>query len=158
MEAKHLGCYTLPLVLLFSPVVTRAFPWPIKRKAGRPTKGIDRSIEARPDRTIANSSNLEPTRTQHKHKAEQQSSSRHLFTLSIRDLGPIPLSPVCNPYYKLFSASNMSNSNELDVGIFHLNQYKPRVLLAHHLSQTRNIRNLIVGGNSKHRQRLRLTS
>jgi len=29
----------LPLVFLFCPVVTRAFPWPIKEKAGRPIKG-----------------------------------------------------------------------------------------------------------------------
>ena len=28
------------LVLLFSSAVTRAFPWPIKGKAGRPMKGI----------------------------------------------------------------------------------------------------------------------
>ena len=45
----------------------------------------------------------------------------------------------------------MSDTNELDVGTFCPNQYKPRVLLAHHLSKTRNIRNLLVGGNLKHR-------
>ena len=46
----------------------------------------------------------------------------------------------------------MSSSNELDVGIFCLNQYKPHILLAHHPDQTRNIRNLLVGIYSKHRQ------
>ena len=46
----------------------------------------------------------------------------------------------------------MSSSDELDVGTFYPNQYKPRVLLAHHPSQTLNIRNLLVGGNSKHQQ------
>ena len=86
--------------LLFSSVVTHAFPWFIKGKAGRPRMGIG-SIQASPDRIITNPSNLEPTRTQHKHTAERQPSSRHPFTLSTRDLGPIPLSPVCNPYYKL---------------------------------------------------------
>ena len=127
-----------PLVLLFSPVVTRAFPWPIKGKAGHPIKGHRTTSDQRP---LA--SNLE-------HIAEQQLSSRYPFVLSTKDMGPVPLSPVCNPYYELFSASNMSNSNELNVGTFCPNQYKPRVLLAHHPSQTRNIRNLLVGVYSKH--------
>ena len=35
----------------------------------------------------------------------------------------LPLSPVCNPYCKP-NAGNMSN-NELDVGTFRPNQYKP---------------------------------
>ena len=113
--------FPLPLILLFSPVVTCAFPWPIKGKAGRPIKGHRTASDQRP---LA--SNLE-------HIAEQRPSSRHPFVLSTRDLGPVPLSPICNPYYELFSASNTSSSNELNIGTFRLNQYKPRVLLAHHL-------------------------
>ena len=31
------------LILLFFSIVTRAFPWPIKGKAGHPMKGIDPS-------------------------------------------------------------------------------------------------------------------
>ena len=113
---------SLPLVLLFSPIVTRAFLWPIKEKAGRPTKGhrISHHIGSRP---LASS--LE-------HIAEQRSSSRYPFILSTRDLGPVPLSPVYNPYYELFSASNTSSSHELDVGTFYLNLYKPYAFLAHH--------------------------
>ena len=87
------------------------------------------------------------------HIAEQRPSSRHQFVLSTRDLGPVPLLPICNPYYELFSGSNMSSSNELDVGTFYPNLYKPRVLLAHHLGQTRNIRNLLVGVYSKYRHK-----
>ena len=34
---------SLSLVLLFSSVVTYAFPWPIKGKAGHPMKGINQS-------------------------------------------------------------------------------------------------------------------
>ena len=128
----------LPLVLLFSPIVTHAFPWPIKGKAGRPIKGHRTASDQRPL-----GSNLE-------HIAEQQLSSRYPFVLSTRDLGPVPILPICNPYYELSSASNMSSSNELDVGTFCPNQYKPRVLLAHHPGQTRNIINLLIGGNSKH--------
>jgi hypothetical protein len=45
----------------------------------------------------------------------------------------------------------MSSSDELDVKTFYPNQYKPRVILADHPSQTRNIRNLLVGVYSKHR-------
>ena len=92
----------LPLVLLFSPIVTRAFLWPIKEKAGRPTKGHRISHHITPEPLA---SNLE-------HIAKQRPSSRHPFDLSIRDLGPVPLSPICNPYYELFSANNMSNSHE----------------------------------------------
>ena len=79
------------------------------------------------------------------------SSNRALSTRSLETWNPFPLSPVCNPYYKLFSASNMSSSHGLDVGAFCPNQYKPCVFLAHHPSQTRNNTNLLVGGNSKHR-------
>ena len=32
--------FSLSLVLLFSSIVTHAFPWPIKGKAGHPIKGI----------------------------------------------------------------------------------------------------------------------
>ena len=75
--------------------VIPALPWPIKGKVGYPTKGIDsphhtsQHITAKP---LA--SNLE-------HIVEQRSSSQHPFDLSIRDLGPVPLSPVYNPYYEL---------------------------------------------------------
>ena len=128
----------LPLVPLFSPVVTRAFPWPIKGKAGRPIKGHRTTSDQKPL-----TSNLE-------HIAEQRPSSRYPFILSTSDLGHVPLSPFCNPYYQLFSGSNTSSSNELDIGTFRPNQYKPHVLLAHHPSQTRNNTNLLVGVYSKH--------
>ena len=85
----------------FLPSVIPALPWPIKGKAGNPTKGIDRF----------NTSRI----------AEQQPSSQSAVNLSIRDLRPIPLSSICNPYYELFSANNMSSSHELDIGTFCLN-------------------------------------
>ena len=77
---------------------------------------------------------------------------RHPFNLSIRDLGPVPLSTVCTPYYEPFSANNTNNSCKLDVGTFCPNQYKPFVFLAHHPGLTRNNTNLLVGVYSKHRQ------
>ena len=86
--------------------------------------------------------------------AEQRPSSQQSFDLSIRDLGSFPLSPVCNPYYELFSANNTSSSHELDVGTFRPNQYKPCVFLAHHPGQTHNNTNLLVGVYSKHPQGL----
>ena len=46
------------------------FPLAYKRESRARHKG-DRLIEARLDRTIMNPSNLELTRTQHKHTAEQ---------------------------------------------------------------------------------------
>ena len=104
-----------------------AFPWPIKGKVGHPTKGHQKN---NPSHNII----LEPVASNLEHIAEQRPSSRYPFVLSTRDLGPVPLSPVCNPYYKLFNASNTSSNNELDVGTFHPNQYKPHVLLAHHPS------------------------
>ena len=128
----------LPLVLLFSPTVTRALPWPIKGKAGHPTKGHHIAQEL----IIPHEIRSKPLASNLEHIVEQRPSSRHPFVLSIRDLGPVPLSPVCNP----------SSSNELDVGTFCPNQYKPRVLLAHHPSQTCNNTNLLVGVYSKHRQ------
>ena len=69
---------------------------------------------------MINSSNPE-------HTTEQRTSSRHPFTLSMRDLGHVPLSTVCTPYYEPFSANNMSNSSKLDIGTFFPNQYKPCV-------------------------------
>ena len=80
----------------FPSTVTRAFPWPIKGKAGRPIRGI---VTHRID-SDWNPSNPEPIRT-HKHTARKQTSSHHLFAPLIRDLGPVPLSTICNPYYKL---------------------------------------------------------
>ena len=64
--------------------------------------------------------------------AVEASSNRTIETWEL-----LPLSSVCNPYYKL-SAGNTSSS-KLDVGTFDLNQYNPCVLLAHHLGQTCNI-------------------
>ena len=84
-EKKDLAILEDPFSFSFSSFpsnVTHAFPWPIKRKAGRPMKGSR-------------------TRSEHKHIAEQQLSSRHPFAPLTRDLGPIPLSIVCNSYYKL---------------------------------------------------------
>ena len=46
----------------------------------------------------------------------------------------------------------MSSNDELDVGTFCPNQYKPCVFLAHHLGYMRNNTNLLVGVYSKHRQ------
>ena len=85
-------------------------PWSIKGRVGHPTKGRDQ---------FDTSHTTLPT-------AEQQPSSRYSFNLSIRDLGPVPLSTVCTPYYEPFSANNTSSS-KLDVGTFCPNQYKPCV-------------------------------
>ena len=41
------------------------------------------------------------TRARHKHTAERQASSQHLFTPFTRELGSVPLLPICNPYCKL---------------------------------------------------------
>ena len=98
----------------FRPSVIPASPWSIKGKAGHNTKVTDRLNTPHITSQIA----------------EQRPSSQHPFDLSIRDLGSFPLSPVCNPYYELFSANNMSNSHELDVGIFCPNQYKPFVFFS----------------------------
>ena len=104
----------------FLPFVIPALPWPIKGKAGHPTKGMDSS-----QHIIA-----EPLALNLEQLAKQRPSSRHLFDLSIRDLGSVPLLPVCNPYYELFSANNTSNNHELDVGTFRPNQYKPCVFFS----------------------------
>ena len=109
----------------FLPSVVPASPWSIKGKAGHPTNG-------------------DQFHTSH-HIVEQHPSSQHPFDLFIRDLGHVPLSPVCTRYYKPFSANNTSSNHELDVGTFCLNQYKPYVFLAHHLGRTRNNINLPVG-------------
>ena len=79
----------------FLPSVTHALPWPIKGKAGHPLMGID-SWHRTSHRITA-----EPLASNLEHIAEQWPSSRHPFDLSTRDLGPIPLSPVCNPYSSL---------------------------------------------------------
>ena len=102
----------LPLVLLFSPVVTRSFPWPIKGKAGRPIK------RGASHENTSHCIKSEPLASNLKHIADQRPSSRHPFVLSTRDLGLVPLSPICNPYYELFSASKTNSSNKLDVGTF----------------------------------------
>ena len=100
----------------FYSVVTRALPSPIKGEAGHPMKrGIQ--IGIRPNHEI---------KTQEHDMSTRLSSDRALSTrsfLSPETWDPFPLSPVCNPYYKL-SAGNTSSS-ELDVGTFHPNQYKP---------------------------------
>ena len=126
----------------FLPSVIPASPSSIKGKAGHPTTENDRFNTPR----ITS------------HTAEQQPSSQCPFDLSIRDLGHVPLSPVCNPYYKLFSDNNTSSSHELDVGTFCPNQYKPCVFLAHPPGQTLNNTNLLVGVYSKHRQYLCIIS
>ena len=69
----------------FLPSVTRALPWPIKGKAGHPSKGI--SSRHRTSHHIT----AEPLASNLEHIAEQQPSSQHRFDLSIRDLGPVPL-------------------------------------------------------------------
>ena len=107
------------LVLLFSSAITHAFPWPIKGKAGRPMKGAD------PIKTNQSRSTQE---ARHEHSAEQQSSSQHPFTPFTRDLGSFPSLARLYLLLQTFSASNISSSDELDVGTFCLNQYKPRVL------------------------------
>ena len=101
----------LPLILLFSPIITCAFPWPIKGKSRRPTKGDEIAQHC-------TTSDQKPLASNVKHIAKQRPSSWYPFVLSTRVLGPAPLSPICNPYYELFSVSNMSSSNELDIGIF----------------------------------------
>ena len=98
--------FPLSLIFLFSTVVTHTFPWPIKGKAWHPIKGHRTTSDQKPLAL-----NLE-------YIAEQRPSSRYPFALSTRDLGPVPLSPICNPYYKLFCASNMSSRHKLDVGTF----------------------------------------
>jgi hypothetical protein len=58
----------------------------------------------------------------------------------------IPLSTVCNPYYKL-SASNTSSSSQLDVGTLGLNQYTSSCPLCIAIwTQMCNPLNLVVGG------------
>ena len=80
----------------FPSTVTHAFPWPIKGKAGHPIKGI----ATHRINWDSNPSNSELTTT-HKHTAEKRSSSRRPFAPLTRDLGHVPLSTVCNPYYEL---------------------------------------------------------
>ena len=120
-ERRTSGSFISLSFFLFPTVVTSAFPWLIKGKAGHPTSGIDWSH--------IDSSN--------KHTASHQRLRSYL-----------PLSAVYNPYYKL-SAGNTS-SPKLNVGTFGPNQYNPCVLLAHHLSQTCNNINLLIGVYSKH--------
>ena len=67
---------------LFLPSITPAPPWSIKGRAGHPTMGTDQFHA--------------------KHTAKQQPSSWHPFDPFIRDLGPVPLSTVCTPYYEPF--------------------------------------------------------
>jgi hypothetical protein len=58
----------------------------------------------------------------------------------------VPLSIVCNPYYKL-SASNTGCSSQLDVGTFRSNQCISSCSLCTAIqTQTRNPLNLLVGG------------
>jgi len=80
----------------FPSTVTRVFPWHIKGKAMRHIRGIA-TYRINYD---SNPSNPEPTRT-HKHIAGKRPSSRHPFAPLTRDLGHVPLSTVCNPYYEL---------------------------------------------------------
>ena len=66
---------------------------------------------------------ITPNRSEHEintqeHVAKQRSSSQHPFTLSTRDLGSFPSLTCLYPILQTCSASNMSSSNELDVGTF----------------------------------------
>ena len=90
----------LPLVLLFSSAVTRAFPWPIKEKANRPMERIDPS---RTDR-------ITPNRSEHEINTQEHDMNTQLssdWALNTCLLFPpeawdhFPLSPICTPYYKL---------------------------------------------------------
>ena len=100
----------------FSSVVTRAFPWPIKGKARRPMEVIDPSST---DRITLNRSEHKINTQEHDtNTAEQRSSSQHPFTLSTKDLGSFPSLARLYPLLQTCSTSNMSSSNELDVGTF----------------------------------------
>ena len=85
---------SLSLVLLFSSAITHAFPWPIKEKAGCPMKeiGINRPIEIRSRSTQEHYTNSR--------LRSSRALSTHLF-FPPETWDPFPLSPVCNPYYKL---------------------------------------------------------
>ena len=88
--------FSLSFFSFFSSV-THAFPSPIKGKAGRPYQEIrTHKIE-----------------TQEHDTSTRLSSKRALSThspLPPETWDPLPLSLVCNPYYKL-SAGNMSSRN-----------------------------------------------
>ena len=75
----------------FLPYVIPALSWPIKGKAGHPTRGIDSP------HCISHYITAEPLASNLEHIAEQRPSSRHPFDLSIRDLGHVPLSPFVTP-------------------------------------------------------------
>ena len=81
------------------------FPLAYKRESRAPQEGHltikQANYRSRPDPIEPSRTHRTSNRSQHKHTAEEQPSSRHPFIPSIRDLGPIPLSPVCNPYRKL---------------------------------------------------------
>ena len=138
---------SFPLFFSLSPV-TCSLPLVYKR-GGRTPFGGDRSVERSSDRDIEKS-NLRSLNTL---TQPTRALQLHFIRSTPQRLGSTSLSrQFVTPYYELFHASNMSNNNELDVGTFSPNQYKPRVLLAHHPSQTRNITNLLVGVYLKHRQ------
>ena len=90
-----------------SPICNPCSPLVYKRGTGHATKGTDRF------------------HTQY--TAKQQPSTWRPFDLSIRDLGPVPLSTICTPYYEPFSVLK-HEQHKLDVGTFCLNQYKPCVI------------------------------
>ena len=139
----------LLLILFFSVNCNPCFPLAYKRESMASHEGDSNRNTLHRFRLKP----IEPLTDQNTqaHNKEAIELSQYLFTSFTRDLGPVTLSIICNPYYELFSASNTSSSNKLYVGTFYPNQYKPHVLLAHHPSQTCNIRNLLVGDNSKHR-------
>ena len=103
------------LVLLLFLRCNPCFCFTYKRGSRAPMKGDLDPHETEPRDKSA--------RARHEHTAEQRSSSQHPFIPFTRDLGPLTLSPVCNPYYK--SSAGNTSSNELDVGTFRPNQYKP---------------------------------
>ena len=94
------------LFFYLSSSVTRAFPSPIKGEAGRPMMGRWGQKEHGMSTRLSGKRAL---------------STRSLLPSETWD--PFPLSLVCNLYCKT-SAGNTSSS-ELDVEIFHPNQYKP---------------------------------
>ena len=73
----------------FLPSITPAPPWSIKGRAGPATKGID-------------SGGISSTHTTLHTQLSYDQALGDLFDHSIRDLGLVPLSTVCTPYYELF--------------------------------------------------------
>ena len=79
--------------------ITRAFPWPIKGKAGHPMKGTRTHRNKSPQLGLKP---IEPRTDQNTQAHSRETiESWHPFAPLIRDLGHVPLSTVYNPYYEL---------------------------------------------------------